>query len=92
LLLILEVRFDDVGAHPDEVDVLEVAAGGVALHLPGEGERVTAVELQRDERVRTAGERVGELAGRDLDRQRLGAEAVDDRRHRPGAAEPADRS
>ena len=34
----------DVGADPDEVEVHEVTAGGVALHLAGEGELVVAAE------------------------------------------------
>ena len=53
-----------VGADAHEVDVEQRALHRVALDLPGERELVAAVDLQRDQRVRTAaaGEDVRELA------------------------------
>ena len=70
----------DVAADADEVDVHELAPGGVALDLPGEREHVVAVDLEGDQRVGAAlaGEDVLQLAGRDGDRDGVGAEAVDD--------------
>src|SRR4029079_2258626 len=79
----------DLGAHrdvptdADEVDVHQLTAGGVAVDLPGEGEHALAVDVQGDQRVGAAltGQDVLELAGRDGDRDRVGAEPVDDGRH-----------
>ena len=87
-------RHGHVGAHPHEVDVDEVAAGRVALDLPGQRQGLVAVDLQRDQRVRALGEDVHELAGRHRDGQRVGPQAVDDggnlarRRSRPAGREP----
>ena len=81
-------RDGDVGADPDEVDVDQLAAGRVALDLPGERERVVAVELQRDQRVGAVGEDVVELAGGHGDREGVAAQAVDDRGDPAGAPQP----
>ena len=82
----------DVAADADEVDVHQLAPRGVALDLAGEGEHALAVDVEGDQRVGAAlpGEDVLQLAGRDGDRDRVGAEAVDDRGHLAlrGAADP----
>ena len=72
----------DVAADADEVDVHQLAPGGVALDLAGEGERALAVDVEGDQRVgaRLAGEDVLQLAGGHGDGDGVGAEAVDDGR------------
>ena len=64
----------------DEVDVHELALGGVALDLAGEREHALAVDVEGDQRVGPglAGEDVLQLAGPHGDRDGFGAEAVDD--------------
>ena len=74
-------RDRDVTADADEVDVDELVAGRVALDLAGERECVLlALELQRDQRVGAglAVERVVEVVGGDVHRERLGVQPVDD--------------
>ena len=82
-------RDRDVGADADEVDMDEIAARRVALHLAGERQRLVAVDLQGDQGVGATGEDVGELTGGHGDRLGVAPEAVDDRRHAPGATQPS---
>ena len=84
----------DVAADADEVDVHQLTPRGVALDLPGEGEDVVAVDLERDQRVGTTltGEDVPELAGGHRDHERVDAQAVDDRRDLAGAPQPTRRA
>ena len=86
----------DVGADADEVDVDEVAAGRVALHLAGEREGLVAVDLQRDQRVGATwrGGGVSSRAGTVTD-ERVGArgrrrrrEPCPARRSRPAGRDP----
>ena len=81
----------DVAADADEVDVHELAPGGVALDLAGEREHVVAVDVEVDQRVGAAlaGQDVLQLAGRDGDGDRVVAEAVDDGRDLALPAEAA---
>ena len=85
-------RHGHVGAHPHEVDVDEVAAGRVALHLPGQRQGLVAVDLERDQRVRALGEDVRELARRHRDGQRVGPQAVDDGGNLARTAQPPGRA
>ena len=79
----------DVAADAHEVDVDEVATGGVSLDLTGERELLVPLDLEADQGVRATltGEQVRELARRHRDRDRVGVEAVHDGGNLAGAAE-----
>jgi hypothetical protein len=76
-------RDGDVAPDADEVDVHEVAPGGVALDLAGEREVLVTVDLEVDQGVRPglAGEDVAELAGGHGDGDGITTEAVHDGGH-----------
>ena len=74
---------------PQQVDVHGLAADRVALELLEDDRRGrAAVELEIEHRA-GVGERVAQLAGVDLERDRLLAAAVDDAGHVAVAAQPA---
>src|SRR5439155_17282515 len=81
----------DVAAHPDEVDVQDVAPGRVPLDLPGERQVLLAVHHEGDQRVGAglAGQDVGELAAGHGEVRGVGLEGVHDGRDLALTAQPS---